>query len=273
MMIEMMEMLMMVLKNWHPLFASQTPRFSPRRSSASCGGSWGQKIIISYVAFSHLYKSQELGTSTPGASPPFCFPVASWMLGLPGSPQGSPHPHLRILSKAQQSRELSAFAEETSSTTRCGKCQINLPKKIPKNYKKMTTILPLPLQVIEEEPPFEDPMLSILWNHNSSASHANPVSNVRVTVWVTYNAGQWSDSGLTNKNVLYLEQDFQIFCFLLFWGHDHYHLCRYQGCSFLLPAIPGQSQPTTKNTLSGKSKVKFCFIDLCICVKEESVKA
>ena len=137
----------------------------------------------------------------------------------------------------------------------------------------MTTILPLPLQMIEEEPPFEDPMLSILWNHNSSASHANPVSNVRVTVWVTYKAGQWSDSGLMDNNALYLEQDFQIFCFLLFWGHDHYHLCRYQGCSFLLPAIPGQSQPTTRNTLSGKSKVKFCFIDLCICVKEESVEA
>ena len=130
-MIEMMEMMMMMmmmmmLKNWHPLFASQTPRSSPRRSSASCGSSWGQKIIIRCVAFSHLYKSQELGTPTFGASPPFCFPVASWMLGLPGSPQGSPHPHLRTLSKAQQSPELSAFAEETSSI----------------------------------------PMLSILWNHN-----------------------------------------------------------------------------------------------------------
>ena len=136
MMIEMMEMLMMMLKNWHPLFASQTPRSSPRRSSASCGSSWGQKIIIRCVAFSHLYKSQELGTSTPGASPPFCFPVASWMLGLPGSPQGSSHPHLRTLSKAQQSRELSAFAEETSSTTRCGKCQINVPKKYPRITRK-----------------------------------------------------------------------------------------------------------------------------------------
>ena len=129
-------MMMMMLKNWHPLFASQTPRFSPRKSSASCESSWGQKIVIRCVAFSHLYKSQELGAPTFAASPPFCFPVASWMLGLPGSPQGSPHPHLRILSKAQQSRELSAFAEETSSTTRCGKCPINLPKNYNDNPRK-----------------------------------------------------------------------------------------------------------------------------------------
>ena len=94
------------------------------------------KIIMRYVAFSHLYKSQELGTPTFAACLPFCFPVASWMLGLPGSPQGSPHPHLRILSKAQQSRELSAFAEETSSTTRCGKCPINLPKNYNDNPRK-----------------------------------------------------------------------------------------------------------------------------------------
>ena len=80
-----------------------------------------------------------------------------------------------------------------------------------------------------------------------------------------------------------LEWYFQIFCCLLFWGHDHYHLCRYQGCSFLLPAIPVQSQPTATNTLSGEIKMKHVmqghrflemvnFVSLIfVCVKGKSV--